>query len=82
MSVENFEYKILTTEAKISILLQMLTEIETEIYSLSLEEPLVEDPNHPEWEYNYKQAILEVEKLRKEFDGMGGNYDFNRMKKS
>tara|TARA_B100000287_G_C20597752_1_gene766796 strand:+ start:61 stop:309 length:249 start_codon:yes stop_codon:yes gene_type:complete len=82
MSEENFEYKILTVEAKISVLLQMLTELETEVYSLSLEEPAIEDPNHPEWEYNYKLSILETERLRKVFEELGGNYDYNRMKKS
>ena len=45
---EEFQYKILTTEAKISVLYQALTELETELYSMSLEEPMVEDPNHPE----------------------------------
>ena len=61
---------------------QALTELETEIYSTSLDEPIVEDPNHPEWEYNLKTLILQMEKYRKEFDELGGNYDFNRMKKS
>lgn len=79
---EEIEYKILTTEAKISILYQALTELETEIYSTSLDEPIIEDPNHPEWEYNYKTLILQMDKYRKEFDELGGNYDFNRMKKS
>ena len=79
---EKIEYKILTTEAKISILYQALTELETEIYSTSLDEPIIEDPSHPEWEYNYKSLILQMDKYRKEFEELGGNYDFNRMKKS
>tara|TARA_B100000902_G_scaffold11033_1_gene13469 strand:- start:6969 stop:7226 length:258 start_codon:yes stop_codon:yes gene_type:complete len=77
-----FKYKILTVEAKISILYQLLTELEQSLYQLSFDEPIVEDPNHPEWEYNYKSTILEINKLREEFDELGGNYDFNRMKKS
>tara|TARA_Y100001937_G_C7072106_1_gene308920 strand:- start:175 stop:429 length:255 start_codon:yes stop_codon:yes gene_type:complete len=79
---KEIDFKILTTEAKISILYQALTELETEIYSTSLDEPIVEDPGHPEWEYNYKILILQMEKYRKEFEELGGNYDFNRMKKS
>ena len=77
-----FKYKILTVEAKISIIYQLLTELEQSLYQLSFYEPIVEDPNHPEWEYNYKSTILEINKLREEFDKLGGNYDFNRMKKS
>jgi len=77
-----FEYKILTPEAKISILYQQLTELESELYGISLQEPLVEDPSHPEWEYNYRTTVLEINKYRKEFEELGGNYDFNRMKKS
>ncbi len=77
-----FAYKILTVEAKISILYQQLTELESELYGLSLQEPIVEDPNHPEWEYNYRTTELQIYKYRKEFDELGGNYDFNRMKKS
>ena len=38
-----FEYKILTPEAKISILYQQLTELESQLYGLSLEEPIVEE---------------------------------------
>jgi hypothetical protein len=79
---EDFQFKILTPEAKISILYQSLTELESELYGMGLEEPLIEDPNHPEWEYNYKSTKLQIEKYRKEFDELGGNYDFNRMKKS
>lgn len=79
---EEFQYKILTTEAKISVLYQALTELETELYSMSLEEPMVEDPNHPEWEFNYKTTVLQINKYREEFDELGGNYDFNRMKSS
>tara|TARA_B100000085_G_scaffold249375_1_gene245004 strand:+ start:211 stop:492 length:282 start_codon:yes stop_codon:yes gene_type:complete len=77
-----FEYKILTPEAKISILYQQLTELESQLYGLSLEEPIVEDPNHPEWEYNMKTTELQINKYRKEFEALGGNYDFNRMKSS
>ena len=79
---DSFIYKILTPEAKISILYQTLQELETELYSMSMEEQIVEDPNHPEWEYNYKTAILQIEKYRREFEQLGGNYDFNRMKRS
>lgn len=79
---EDFEYLILTPEAKISILYSMLTDLETQLYQYSFEEPLLEDPNHPEWEFNYKSLMLEVNRLRTEFDKLGGNYDFNRMKKS
>ena len=79
---EDFQFQILTPEAKISILYQSLTELESELYGMGLEEPLIEDPNHPEWEYNYKSTKLQIEKYRKEFDELGGNYDFNRMKKS
>ena len=79
---EEIDYRILTVEAKISILYQALTELETELYSTSLDEPIIEDPNHPEWEYNFKTLILQMEKYRKEFEELGGNYDFNRMKKS
>ena len=46
---DSFIYKILTPEAKISVLYQTLQELETELYSMSMEEPIVEDPNHPEW---------------------------------
>ena len=55
MSEENneFQYKILTTEAKISILYQLLTELEQSLYQQSFDEPIVDDPSHPEWEYNY-----------------------------
>ena len=77
-----FDYKILTVEAKISILYQLLTELEQSLYQQSFDEPIVEDPSHPEWEYNYKSTVLEINKLREEFDKLGGNYDFNRMKKS
>jgi len=77
-----FDFKILTQEAKISIIYQTLTELETELFSLSLDEPIVEDPNHPEWEYNYKSTEISIRNLRKVFDELGGNYDFNRMKKS
>lgn len=77
-----FDYKILTQEAKISILYQTLTELESELFSLSLDEPIVEDPNHPEWEYNYKSTEIQIKNMRKVFDELGGNYDFNRMKKS
>ena len=77
-----FDYKILTQEAKISILYQTLTELESELFSLSLDEPIVEDPNHPEWEYNYKSTEIQIKNMRKVFEELGGNYDFNRMKKS
>lgn len=77
-----FDFKILTQEAKISILYQTLTELESELFSLSLDEPIVEDPNHPEWEYNYKSTEIQIKNMRKVFEELGGNYDFNRMKKS
>ena len=38
-----FQYKILTTEAKISILYQLLTELEQSLYQQSFDEPIVED---------------------------------------
>ena len=38
-----FDYKILTVEAKISILYQLLTELEQSLYQQSFDEPIVED---------------------------------------
>ena len=38
---EDFQFKILTPEAKISILYQSLTELESELYGMGLEEPLI-----------------------------------------
>lgn len=79
---DGFDYKILTTEAKISLIFQMLTDLETDLYGMQLQEPRVEDPNYVEWEYNVKTTIRDIAKMREKFDELGGNYDFNRMKKS
>jgi|TARA_Y100000114_G_scaffold39351_1_gene35021 hypothetical protein len=79
---DEFDYKIITKEAKISILYQAMTELETEIFTTLLQQPIMEDPNYPEWEYNYKITLQELEKYRGIFEELGGNYDFNRVKKT
>lgn len=76
---DDFEFKILTKEAKLSLLYQMMQDLETDIYGYELQQPMEEDPNYLEWEYNLKSAKKELMRLRVLFEELGGNYGFNRV---
>mgnify|MGYP003142449372 FL=1 len=76
---QEFEFMILTKEAKLSLLYQMMQDLETDIYGYTIQEPMEEDPNYLEWEYNLKSAKKELLRLRKLFEELGGNYNFNKV---
>ena len=53
---DDFEFKILTKEAKLSLLYQMMQDLETDIYGYELQQPMEEDPN-----YEKEMEIVEVD---------------------
>lgn len=78
--MEQFEYKLFSDSMKRQFLLSQMFQAEVELFGLSIDSYDPAHPDYDEWKYSLDTTIQNINKLRQQYEDLGGSYEMSELK--